>query len=321
MDALQEALAGLNLDANETARLRSLAHDAVNDAGEAIINSRLQTVATVIKPSKPGKFAGVINAIECLNFLDAHAEYYEIMTLAESDWVKYTSLDLEGDAKAWWRDSPLTITSSWDDFRRAFTAAFTPPNSVQAAQLALTKLKQDKLSVAEYTARFRRHARLIPGFHDNQDHAVFLYMEGLETETGREVKLRQPTTLDAAINQATIVHSILHPTDPSPLSTATTATTNIPQPMDLDNMRTMLATLLTSVELSNMNPRFSKLSDNDRRRSLAQGICFRCRKRGHIARDCKSNGNSRFFNNLETKGNTSPVTSDNNTPGKDKGEL
>lgn len=280
-------------------------------------NDEARTLATVLKPTKPKPYHGEIDAVACLNFIENQEEYFEIVGLNKTMWVKYTSVSLEDDAKAWWRDSGMNMNTVWEEFHDAFIKYHTPPNAVAAARQELDKLRQKHLSVKEYTHRFRRLSRLIPNM--DPDTTLFIYMNGLEPETSKEVRLRQPETMGQAVQQASIVHGILHPTPPTVLATSAPTPAQPPaQPMELDAIRTLLTGLtnianLTSAAttVSHFSQPLGKLTQAEKERLLKIGACFRCRRRGHRAVECRA---GQTLNNLETDNQS-------NDSGKDQGGM
>lgn len=264
-----------------------------------------RTLAAVLKPAKPDPYDGAIDADSCLNFLDSQAEYFKLVKLEDSLWVPYTVANLRKDARAWWRSSGLDMDKiSWASFKQVFTAYHTPPNTVTAARAALDRLQQRHLTVAAYTHQFRRLLRLIPGI--DSDTVLHTYVRGLEPTTCKEVRLRQPTTLDQAHHMATELHSILHPTDLH-LHTANTPSAA----MEVDNMSVdpVAAIAALRVELHNVrqqlfnNPNgqsHGRLTPAERTRLMQRGACFRCRRDGHMAKDCSAYNQQprRQFNNV-----------------------
>ncbi|KAG0039001.1 hypothetical protein BGZ83_002945, partial [Gryganskiella cystojenkinii] len=89
-------------------------------------------------------------------------------------------------------------------FKTAFLDFHTPPNAVAAAREALESLHQGNRTVAAYTHEFRKLRRHVPTL-DN-DMALHWFMKGRVPDTSKEVKLRQPGSLDISISQATLVH-------------------------------------------------------------------------------------------------------------------
>ena len=275
----------------------------------------VRTLNKVLKPQTPSPYKGDHDADACQNFIDNQEEYYTVVQLARDQWVQYTALNFTDDAKSWWRSCGLTISCPWDDFKGAFLGFFTPPNAVAAAREALETLRQGKRTVAAYTHEFRRLRRRVPTLDD--DTALHWYMKGLERDTGKEVRLRQPTTLDYAISQATLVHSILFPDGPH-VSTAKEG----PSPMDLDNMDIRVAINNIASQVNSMQrnggyqannrgyngaPLPPKLTAEERAYLIANKGCFRCRKLGHVSPQCRAfpsqpsqqQQRPRQFNNFE----------------------
>lgn len=291
----------------------------------------VRTLNKVLKPQTPSPYKGDHDADACQNFIDNQEEYYKVVKLAEDQWVQYTILNLTDDAKSWWRSSGLAIDTPWIIFKRVFLAFFTPPNAVSAAREALETLRQGKRTVAAYTHEFRSLRRRVPSLDD--DTALHWYMKGLERETGKEVRLRQPDTLDQAISQATMVHSILFPDGP-------TVRTNKDDhsAMDLDNMDIRVAINAIAAQVNSMQrnggyqannmqrnggyhgnnknfagiPHPSKLTPEERAYLIANNGCFRCRKIGHLSPQCRAvftaqQQRPRQFNNFEVPTSTSEL--------------
>ncbi|KAF9992055.1 hypothetical protein BGZ65_012754, partial [Modicella reniformis] len=122
-------------------------------------------------------------------------------------------------------------------------------------------------------------------------------MKGLEHDTGKEVRLRQPTTLEYAISQATLIYTILFPDDPKAQTPK-----DGPTPMDLDNMdiRVAINAIASQVNYMQRNgyqgnnkrnhgaPRPSKMTPEEKTYLMANNGCFRCRKLGHMSSQCRT---------------------------------
>lgn len=260
-----------------------------------------RTLAQVLKPQRPAPYSGAIDADACINFIDNQKEYYTVVKLGLAEWVQYTALNLTDDAKSWWRSSGLTIHTPWNDFETDFLTFHTPPNAVAAAREALESLQQGKRSVALYTHEFRRLLRRVPTL--DKGTALHWYIKGLERDTSKEVKLRQCATLESAITQASLIHSILYPNGP------TIAPKHDPNAMDIDNLHVAINNLTTQVNYlsrnngnTNNTPRPPRLTPEDKAYLIAKKGCFRCRKIGHMASQCRTFPNTqqpRQFNNVE----------------------
>ncbi|KAG0195334.1 hypothetical protein BGX28_001637 [Mortierella sp. GBA30] len=153
------------------------------------------------------------------------------------------------------------------------------------------------------------------------DTALYIYMNGLEPETSKEVRLRQPETMAQAVHQASIVHGILHPNGPTSVSAPSLPAT---QPMDLDAVSVLISHLASltganvkvkpspslTTNVAYLRRPLGKLTPAERERLRKIGACFRCRRKGHLAADCHATS----FNNLEAE-------NDDDESGKDLGEA
>ncbi|KAF9943729.1 hypothetical protein BGZ72_003481 [Mortierella alpina] len=180
----------------------------------------------------------------------------------------------------------MSIVTQWAKFEEDFLAFHTPPNAVAAARADLESLKQGKRSVALYTREFRRLLRCVPSL--DKGTALHWFVKGLEPDTRKEVKLRQCTSLDQAISTATLIHSILFPNGP------TAAPKQHPADMDIDTLHVAINNLTAQVNYlsqglnkNNNAPRPPKLTPGEKAHLLADGGCFRCRRIGHMASNCR----------------------------------
>ncbi|KAF9112092.1 hypothetical protein BGW39_004176, partial [Mortierella sp. 14UC] len=223
----------------------------------------------------------------------------------------YTALNLTLDAKSWWRSSGLTGSSTWADFKKEFLKFHTPPNAVAAAREGLESLRQGKRTVAAYTHDFRRLHRRVTGLDTGT--ALHWFMKGLERDTSKEVRLRQPQSLDEAISVATMIHALLYPEGPTNASVSPST----PAPMDIDTLLVTLHNLQTQVNsFQKQNGSATsyppKITQKEKEFLKAKGGCFKCRKLGHMSKQCRTfpdqprANQSYHVNNVETSGDTAP---------------
>ncbi|KAF9579655.1 hypothetical protein BGW38_003997 [Lunasporangiospora selenospora] len=279
-------------------------------SGEAARHDLARTLAAVLKPQKPEPYKGDIDAEGCLNFLDSYEEYYTIVQLSQDLWVPYIVLALMGDARSWWRTSGLTLSTPWEEFRKTFLLRFTPPNAVTVARNKIFAIRQGTMSVAAYSNEFRRYKRLIPKL--DEESALHAYLNGLDPATGIQVRLKVPATLDEAVFQATILHAILYPDGiPNPgypsqtpsQGTTPENSTKDPMAMEVDNLRLEINALRRQFQGLGTLP---KLTDAERKRLMARGACFKCRKDGHRASECANKNGGRQINNLSAEEGSLP---------------
>lgn len=291
-DALRALISALPIEQRGAFEQALAANPAVTEREfQADQRDLARTLNKILKPQNPPPYSGAIDADECQNFIDNQEEYYTVVNLAATEWVQYTALNLTSEAKSWWRSSGLNLSSPWVEFKKSFLDFHTPPNAVAAAREALETLRQGKRTVAAYTHEFRKLRRRVPTLDD--DTALHWFMKGLVPDTSKEVKLRQPASLDIAISQATLIHAILFPEAPT-----VNTPKNEPSPMDLDSLHLAINNLTTKFNnfhknnnrnrnnSTNNNVHPPPLTPDERDRLMSSGGCLRCRQPGHFGRDC-----------------------------------
>jgi len=266
-----------------------------------------RTLHKILKPQTPPTYDGAIDADECLNFIENQEEYFQVVKLAESDWVKYTALNLVKDGKSWWRACGLDTTTEWAEFRQVFLDYHTPNDAVTAARSMLQNIRQGNRSVALYAHEFRGLLRRVPSL--DQETALDWFLDGLHHETGIMVRLHYPADLNAAIKDATFVHSVYCPSSTKQPQQSKQTKPSDPNAMDVDALQIAVNNLTAEVNSLrrgngyNSMTRPPRLTPDEKARLIATNGCFRCRKIGHMASHCRTFPNQqqqpRQFNKIE----------------------
>jgi Ty3 transposon capsid-like protein/Zinc knuckle len=185
---------------------------------------------------------------------------------------------LRGPALNWWISMLKNIEAkiipppSWYLFKQVFVARFTPIAPDLAARNQATEIKQEG-SVVDYAAKY--NALMIDIPDRSQSDQVHGFVRGLQEDIRMQTALRNPKTLEEAINVAMHVESLrptsLFPTSIPPILPqqaapvpVTPSNSAMPVPMELGAIYSMLNAL---------------------RRSGIQ--CHYCKKEGHFKRECK----------------------------------
>lgn len=189
-----------------------------------------------------------------------------------------------------------TTEQLWTDFETAFKTAWKDSERTQSVYEQLMKLTMKEYDVDLYTATFERLA-LAAGWEPNAQGTIKQYRRGLRDNIHRRIINRdqEPVTMIDWVEAARAeVHKVRRtlaagldfrnknkPRDPSPFQTGQTQRANAPRnsnpgivPMEVD-------TAATTPQLP-----FKKLTDEERVQYRKEGRCFRCRQKGHMAREC-----------------------------------
>jgi hypothetical protein len=213
----------------------------------------------------------------------AFDEYFELHSIDSALRVPLASSQLRGSALLWWRMHRQEVKkgacdpiAAWSEFCGALQRQFSPVNPVTAARNRLYRLNQ-RTSVAAYADEFRKLVLRIGDL--SMDEQVNRFINGLKPHIRAQVVVRDPTRLDEAIRVADACdHAQLMPFNsraPRYERRTVPASNYDPDAMQID-----------AVALQPLTPQ-------QREQLRRTGGCFRCRKVGHLARDCPRDAGQR----------------------------
>ena len=270
--AIQEQLQGLsitdvsNLSAQVASQQASLA---------SLAAAIPPAVVPRLKPAKPDTYSSVRSSGRPEAWLFTVGTYFAAAGLVDPHTITFVATLMRGSAALWWQSQVRTAISpiaTWEAFQQAFLEQFAPVSNVRHARDRLASLCQTK-SVAQYTTEFRMLTLQIPTIGD--DEQLDRYIRGLKQAVRREVEMREPADLPAAMRLADRADSHLYRTQPAGVSRPAPA--NGPVPMDIG-----------AVRASGYRVPLPKLTPQERERLVEEDRCFKCRQKGHQARQCRT---------------------------------
>ena len=220
------------------------------------------------KPTKPGTFTG-LKREDLMNWLHKAEIYLAAVGILETTQaVLIGSSYLEGPALSWWRwylneanQGRLPQLLTWNLFKQNLIEKFKPLNAERIAWEKLQSLQQ-RGSVVDYTNRFQLISIDIPDMSERDK--MYRYLTGLKPDIRLHVEMQHPTTLNEAMSFA---------------QTADATMFMVRRGARFDATRPTMAAGPVPMELG-------ALTASERENLMRQGKCFRCRRSGHLARDC-----------------------------------
>lgn len=216
------------------------------------------------KPNKPSLFSGKVGTIDSWC---AHMDSYLTGTdPAEARRIACTYL--EGEAFSWWhtyRDQ--AALKDWPTLRAALVRRFNPLNKVQAARNKLHAWHQIK-DVGTFNKSFLAIVLDIPDI--TEEEKIDRYSRGLKKDIWERLCTKSYEDLESLMTDALRVEAARAG------SSRVAATAHPPKlpagsgvaPMDLSSVK------------------IEKLTPEERQRCMREGLCLRCRAKGHLAKDC-----------------------------------
>jgi len=223
-----------------------------------------------IKPDRPPPFSGrKTESLEAWIF--QMQQFCVLAPIPEADRIQFAATFLKDQVALWWRSYHQTIdwqnaAPNWNSFFVALRQQFVPVNTSISAYDRLQRLSQ-KASVNAYNHEFRAIMLELPDM--DQATRMNYYLRGLKDNLRPFVAMQQPANLAAVETIAERVDAVTF--KPTARGSGFRPNPNYRSPggavpMELDAI--------------------SKLTPGERDRLRREGGCFRCRKKGHLARDC-----------------------------------
>jgi len=276
-----------------------------------------------LKPKQPDKYDGKRDFQTIDNWIASVDSYFALTKAEPPEIYHYLNTVFTGNAATWYRFhhrnlDPATVT--WNSVKTALLSYFIPPNHTRRLRDEWAYTRQTA-TVNEY---YNCLAQLAMRLGDITE-PIFLdkFIRDLKPKTKTEIELHDPQTLAKAVRLAdrydTIVYRRTHFVPPQspypdtrgqamrpsfvpqqsrgePISPSFVPQLQQPfqedthgEPMQLDTLRMTRDDTSTPVQIGAFRIKtqpLKKLTDEERAHLRSTNSCFKCRKQGHLARDC-----------------------------------
>ena len=249
---------------------------AAQQAGQPI--PAMPTSSSHVKPPLPSKFRGPYKEPRLLEWTHQVSQYLMAVGLAESmQGVFHVGAGfLSDEAATWWRlhcdrveKGEVQPPVTWWHLRALMLEQFTETNRLTSVQDAFDRVRQ-KSSVTKYIAEFQSIVLELPGVTEQQ--RVHRFIRGLKHQVQLHVWAHAPVTLAHAMRVADSIDQALYNSHGGKLPGTFNGSkrSQNAEPMQLNAA--------------------GGLSPADQARCQRDGLCFKCMKPGHQARNCNSGG-------------------------------
>jgi Retrotransposon gag protein/Zinc knuckle len=243
-------------------------------------------VSMQLKPKQPEKFNGKRDFQVIDNWITSVDSYFALTHAEPPDIYHYLNTIFTGEAATWFRFlyrnvEPNTVT--WEAVRTSVKAYFVPPNYNRRLRDEWAYLRQTT-TVSDYYARLTQLAMQLGEVEEER--LVDKFVRGLKPKTRTEVELRDPQTLGEASRIADRFDTIVYRSPFVPLQSSHQEDTR-GEPMQLDTLRTT-PVQIDAFRTKTQSSKLRKLTNDERAHLRSINACFKCRKQGHMARECPS---------------------------------
>ena len=272
---------------------------------------------TGCKPNQPASFYGGKDADTLDSWLFSVEQYFALVGMrSEEQKVQYAGTYLRGSALIWFRSATSTQVSeamrvtTWERFAREIRLNFCPLNRSKLARDRLVSMRQHG-GLRDYIRDFRTLILDIPGM--NEEEKLDRFVRGLKPHIRREVEIREPQSLDRAIQLSERFDALSRSSNSSSSdhgkfnrgrsteryyrSASSHRDSSGPEPMDLNHVSSKQRRS-PSVNFVRAPPSggkggktFKRLTPELRKKLLEEGKCLYCREPGHFLNECPKRPN------------------------------
>ena len=229
-------------------------------------NSNPSAVSIIPKVNKPQLYRGKGSIVSWTT----HMSNY-LQNVDESQALTIAVSYLAEGAHEWWIVFKETEEGrniqGWSSLKNALVGRFDTLNKEKVARDKLAKWKQLK-DVASFNDDFQKILLDIPNISSEEQ--IDRYTRGLKPYIWRELCTKEYTRLSDAMKDAERIESAHSRVNTSNKSYTKKSIGNDPKPVPME---------IGNIELK-------KLSQEERQRCMREGLCLRCRQKGHMAKNC-----------------------------------
>ncbi|XP_019059089.1 PREDICTED: uncharacterized protein LOC104822532 [Tarenaya hassleriana] len=243
---------------------------------------------------KPPTFAGKVNPEAYLDWERRMENIFDCYTYTEQRKVQYAAAQLTDNALTWWdreiaerRRSHYDPIISWREMKHLMRKRYVPPHFHRDLHRRYRKLAQGNRSVEDYFEEFE-HLRNRLEIEEDDETVMAQFLDGLQERIARKVERQVYHDIHDLLHLAVQIEQQIHkkqartirsrmPSNvyPRTQSKGHNMPTSKPIQEDPKNKGNGIATSKGETSVSNKSNTPSH-----------EILCYKCRGRGHYARDC-----------------------------------
>ena len=128
-------------------------------------------------------FSGTLDPAEAEAWLESIERIFNLMQCSPEERFDYSVFLLQSDAYNWWKTVPYSLIQppvlTWEDFLREYWEKYTPTVYKREKRKEFVELKQNTMTVAEYSLKFTQLSVYAMSLVATQEEKCQKFEEGL----------------------------------------------------------------------------------------------------------------------------------------------
>ncbi|XP_075515773.1 uncharacterized protein LOC142550585 [Primulina tabacum] len=173
--------------------------------GHGRVESNEGSSYDVFRRMNPPEFVGGADPLVALEWVKSLEAIFDYLKFTDRDRVSCTVFMLVKAARIWWEATKVTVNVrelKWEEFKELFYAKYFSREVKAKKVKEFLELKQDSLSVAEYTLKFEEGCVFVPFIAENDKDKGEHFLRGLKPEIQRDVHMAKVITYQDIVKRA-----------------------------------------------------------------------------------------------------------------------
>ena len=236
----------------------------------------------------PSPFKEATDSAEAEEWLDELESILDALKTEEEDKMIYTEFLLQGEARIWWQMEKKKLEGKnyvWKDFQEKFLRRYFPPSECERRKREFLYLKQEDMTVMQYDRKFHKLSRFAKSIVGTEKDRVEQFLHGLRPTIQKDLAIIDFATHADALDKALKIE-MAHEELEQYLKQKKRP--NNQEEHNAQNCRQKVNDKNGKPSQLKEEIQCSKCVDNHSvdKCPLKIGVCFRCKKPGHMRKDC-----------------------------------
>ncbi|XP_073064083.1 uncharacterized protein [Primulina eburnea] len=173
--------------------------------GQGRVESNEGSSYDVFRRMNPTEFVGGADPLVALEWVKSLKAIFDYLKFTDRDRVSCTVFMLVKAARIWWEATKVTVNVrelKWEEFKELFYAKYFSREVKAKKVKEFLELRQDSLSVAEYTLKFEEGCMFVPFIAENDKDKGEHFLRGLKPEIRRDVHMAKVITYQDIVERA-----------------------------------------------------------------------------------------------------------------------
>ncbi|XP_075515503.1 uncharacterized protein LOC142550152 [Primulina tabacum] len=185
--------------------MHTLSQGCGSGRGQSTTESSVEGAYDRFRRMNPPDFIGGPDPLVSLEWIKSLEAIFDYLKLTDHEKVSCAMFMLAKAAHIWWEATKVTVNVQelkWNEFKDLFYAKYFSSEVKAKKVKEFLELRQDALSVTEYTLKFEEGCVFVPFIAENDKDKGEHFLSGLKPEIRRDVHMSKVVTYQDIVERA-----------------------------------------------------------------------------------------------------------------------